>query len=126
MKNFFTELYYFTIKNAWASLYGALLLFAIFFSHFVNIPLIANYDFIFIFAVLVQFLLFFFKLENLEEIKVIFMFHIVATVMELFKTHPDIASWSYPQNSEAFFVIATVPLFTGFLYSAVGSYISRI
>jgi uncharacterized membrane protein YoaT (DUF817 family) len=45
--------------------------------------------------------------------------------MELFKTHPAIGSWTYPGLEGSTFVLATVPLFTGFLYSAVGSYISR-
>lgn len=45
--------------------------------------------------------------------------------MELFKTHPLIGSWTYPYAGDTLFVLLTVPLFTGFLYSAVGSYISR-
>lgn len=44
--------------------------------------------------------------------------------MELFKTSDTINSWTYP---EAFtFGIGNVPLFAGFMYSAVGSYIARI
>jgi uncharacterized membrane protein YoaT (DUF817 family) len=45
--------------------------------------------------------------------------------MELFKTSPAIGSWAYPDVSGAYFALGTVPLFTGFLYSAIGSYISR-
>jgi uncharacterized membrane protein YoaT (DUF817 family) len=48
---------------------------------------------------------------------------VVGTILELFKTHPEIASWSYPE--EAIFKIATVPLFSGFMYAAVGSYIAQ-
>ncbi|WP_449360792.1 DUF817 family protein [Alishewanella longhuensis] len=44
--------------------------------------------------------------------------------MELFKTSDAIGSWHYP---EAFiFGVGNVPLFTGFMYSAVGSYIARV
>ena len=44
--------------------------------------------------------------------------------MELFKTSDAIGSWTYP---EAYvFGIGNVPLFTGFMYSAVGSYIARV
>ncbi len=43
--------------------------------------------------------------------------------MELFKTSPGIGSWNYPEASSL--RIANVPLFTGFMYSAVGSYIAR-
>ncbi len=44
--------------------------------------------------------------------------------MELFKTAPGIGSWSYP---EPYLIgILGVPLFAGFMYSAVGSYIARV
>ena len=55
---------------------------------------------------------------------VIVVFHLVATIMELFKTSDAIASWFYPEDY--FFGIGNVPLFTGFMYSAVGSYITRV
>ena len=55
---------------------------------------------------------------------VIVVFHLVATVMELFKTSAAIGSWVYPED---FIIgIGNVPLLTGFMYSAVGSYIARI
>jgi uncharacterized membrane protein YoaT (DUF817 family) len=63
-----------------------------------------------------------FRIETLTEIKIIFLFHIIGFVLELYKTNPSIGSWSYPED--AFFKIATVPLFSGFMYAAVGSYIS--
>ena len=63
-----------------------------------------------------------FKLEKLEEAKVILIFHIVGTFMELFKTHAG--SWVYPEAN--LFRIGGVPLFSGFMYAAVGSYIARI
>jgi uncharacterized membrane protein YoaT (DUF817 family) len=53
---------------------------------------------------------------------VIAIFHVVSTIMELFKTH--MGSWTYP--GDAFFKIGGVPLFTGFMYACVGSYIARI
>ena len=44
--------------------------------------------------------------------------------MEVFKTSDQIGSWQYP---EAFVIgIGNVPLFAGFMYSAVGSYIARV
>jgi len=125
MKNLFTELYYFTIKSAWAALYGGLLLATILITQFVDIPFISRYDFIFLSAVAIQAVLLITRLETFEEARVIVLFHIVATVMEIFKTSPAIASWKYPEVDSAIFAIYTVPLFTGFLYSSVGSYISR-
>jgi uncharacterized membrane protein YoaT (DUF817 family) len=85
-----------------------------------NAPL-ARYDFLVLAAIIVQILLIAFKLETLEEAKVILLFHIVGTVMEIFKTAKG--SWIYPEASVL--RIGGVPLFTGFMYAAVGSYIAR-
>ena len=124
MKNLFHELLYFTIKQAYASLFGALLLVVILITKLLwhpSIP-IARYDFIFITAILIQVILILFKLETPKELKVILIFHVVGTVMEIFKTH--VGSWIYPE--ENLIRLYGVPLFSGFMYSAVGSYIARI
>ena len=63
-----------------------------------------------------------FRLETWAEAKVILIFHVVGTVMELFKTAAG--SWVYPEASVLH--IGAVPLFSGFMYAAVGSYIARV
>ena len=83
----------------------------------------ARYDFLFIAAILIQIILYVSKLETKDEVKVIFLFHIIGLVLELYKTSPSIGSWSYPESG--FLKIATVPLYSGFMYAAVGSYISQ-
>ena len=88
------------------------------------IDFLDRYDFLFLAAVAFQVLLLSFRLESPREAVVILIFHIVATVMELFKTSDGIRSWQYP---EPFLIgIGNVPLFAGFMYSAVGSYIARV
>jgi uncharacterized membrane protein YoaT (DUF817 family) len=82
---------------------------------------LARYDFLFLAAVAIQIGMLAFKLETLEEAKVILLFHVVGTVMEIFKT--GVGSWIYPEP--AFFRIAGVPLFSGFMYASIGSYIAR-
>ena len=62
-----------------------------------------------------------FRLETWEEAKVIFIFHVVGTAMGIFKT--SVGSWTYPEAS--ILRIGGVPLFTGFMYAAIGSYIAR-
>ncbi|PID83505.1 hypothetical protein CSB11_00850 [Candidatus Campbellbacteria bacterium] len=126
MKKYLKEFYFFTLKNAQASIFGAFLLSVIILTNYVDIPHIAKYDFIFISAILFQIFLLGTKAESFKEVKVILIFHIVATIMEIFKTSDQIASWAYPELDKTVFTLFTVPLFTGFLYSAVGSYISRI
>ena len=125
MQSALAELWYFFVANLRASHFGVFLLSIFLLTEVVTVPFVSRYDFIFIAAVGFQLCALIFHFEQPKEFFVIFLFHILATVMELFKTNPDIGSWTYPAAGSALFVIATVPLFSGFLYSAVGSYISR-
>lgn len=117
------ELWLFGLKQANAAIFGGAMLGAIVFTKYVEIDFITRYDFLFLFAVSVQALLIALRYEHRGEILMIAIFHILATGMELFKTSPEIGSWQYPDK--AVFMIATVPLFAGFMYSAVGSYLAR-
>ena len=113
----------FGVKQGWACLFGAIML-ALLLGTFLWYPksaALARYDFLFLAALAVQALMLIFKLETWEEAKVIFIYHIVGTMMEIFKT--AVGSWIYPEP--AFFRIGGVPLFTGFMYAAVGSFIAR-
>ncbi len=60
-------------------------------------------------------------LETWDELKAISLFHLVGFVLEVFKTSSNIQSWAYPDF--AYTKLFNVPLFTGFMYAAVGSYI---
>ena len=114
----------FGIKQAWACLFGGAmlgLLLATFLWYPDSAP-VSRYDFLVIGAVLIQVLMVWTGLETLEEAKVILVFHITGTVMELFKTAHG--SWIYPE--ESVLRIGAVPLFTGFMYAAVGSYLARV
>ena len=117
------ELLIFGVLQAWACLFAGVLLGFILLTKF-SYPSwmpIARYDFLLLVAVTTQVALLALKFERIEEAKVILIFHVVATVMELFKTAKG--SWVYPDANVI--RIAGVPLFSGFLYSAVGSYIAR-
>jgi uncharacterized membrane protein YoaT (DUF817 family) len=118
------EFLVFGLKQAWACLFGGLMLAAVIATHYLwpQGSAFARYDFLFLFALGVQLAMLAFKLEKFEEAKVILIFHLVGTVMELFKTHAG--SWVYPEAN--LFRIGGVPLFSGFMYAAVGSYIARI
>lgn len=119
-----SEFLHFGFKQAWACLFGGLMLAALVITKLLwspDLPL-SRYDFMFIFAIAVQIAFVRLRLETPQEIKVIFIFHIVGTVMEIFKTH--MGSWAYPE--ENLIRIGGVPLFSGFMYSAVGSYIARV
>ncbi len=118
------EFLWFGLKQAWACLFGGALL-ALIIGTYLFWPLgsvVSRYDFLVVGAVAIQALMLLFKLETWEEAKVIFLFHIAGTVMELFKTYHG--SWIYPEDS--LLRIGAVPLFSGFMYAAVGSYIARV
>jgi len=117
------EFLVFGLKQAWACLFGGLMLGMILFTRlwWPDIGL-ARYDVWFLAALLIQLGMLVFRLETLEEAKVILIFHVVGTGMELFKTAAG--SWIYPE--EAFFRLGGVPLFSGFMYACVGSYMARI
>lgn len=123
-KYHWNEFLRFGLKEANASIFGGFLLAVMVITHFwYPITCIHRYDFIFLSAVAFQIVLIITRMETLRESLVIIIFHVVATLMELFKTSDSIQSWVYP---EAYiFGIGNVPLFTGFMYSAVGSYIAR-
>ena len=108
-----------------SALFGILLLFAFVLTHQMNWPMagIYRYDILLAYALVIQVFLVYFKLETRREVWVITVFHVMAMAMELFLTHPQVGSWHYPE--QAIFRIANVPLFAGFMYSAVGSFIAR-
>ena len=113
----------FGLKQGWACLFGAAMLGLLLATHLwwpAHAP-IARYDALTVAAVAIQILMLRFGLETWEEAKVILLFHVTGTVMELFKT--SVGSWMYPEPS--LLRIAGVPLFTGFMYAAIGSYIAR-
>jgi uncharacterized membrane protein YoaT (DUF817 family) len=124
VRQFWFEFVMFGIKQAWACLYGGTML-VLLVATMVFWPkegaILTRYDFLFVAALLLQILLITLKVERWEEVKVIFVFHLVGTCMEIFKTH--MGSWSYP--GEGFMKIGGVPLFTGFMYACIGSYIAR-
>jgi uncharacterized membrane protein YoaT (DUF817 family) len=113
----------FGIKQGWACLFGAMMVALIVGTHlwYPRGGGLSRYDFMFLAALVIQGAMLAFKLETWEEAKVILIYHVVGTVMEVFKT--DVGSWIYPEPS--IFRIAGVPLFSGFMYAAIGSYIAR-
>lgn len=118
------EFLLFGFKQGWACLFGALML-ALLVSTHLFYPRgfwLPRYDFLTLSAVLIQLAMLRFRLETWDEAKVILAFHAAGTAMEIFKT--GAGSWIYPEPS--YLHIGGVPLFSGFMYASVGSYIARI
>lgn len=118
------ELVMFILKQAWACLFAILLLAAIITTKAIwntDWP-IARYDALVVIAITIQAAMLFFKLETWDEAKVILLFHLTGTAMELFKVNAG--SWSYPEAG--ILKVMGVPLFSGFMYAAVGSFMARV
>lgn len=120
-RRFLAEFLYFGIKQARACLFAGL-----FFAAVLLIPRngllgIPRYDLLLLVALGLQAWMVASKLESLDELKAITLFHLLGFALEAFKTSAAIRSWAYPDL--AYTKVLGVPLFSGFMYAAVGSYI---
>lgn len=118
------DLLMFVLKQGWACLFGFLMLGGLLVTDRFwpdDAPL-ARYDLLFLYALSLQIGFLVFRLETPKEAKVILLFHLTGTAMELFKVNAG--SWAYPED--AVLKLYGVPLFSGFMYAAVGSYMARV
>jgi uncharacterized membrane protein YoaT (DUF817 family) len=120
----FVELAVFVLKQAWACVFGAAFLAVLVATKlwYPDDALVARNDFLVLAAITIQVLMLVFRLETLREAGVIVIFHAVGTVMELFKT--SVGSWVY--DGEGLLHLGGVPLYSGFMYAAIGSYMVRV
>ena len=85
-----------------------------------ELPL-TRYDAMLIYVVLLQILLVWVRFETWRELLVICSFHVLGLALEIFKV--SIGSWNYPDAG--LIRLAGVPIFSGFMYASVGSYICQ-
>lgn len=118
------EFIMFTLKQGWAAIFGILLLGGMIVSTWIWQPdwPLARYDALLIYAVSVQALLLAAGMESWREVRVILLFHLTGTVMEVFKV--QMGSWAYP--GDGLIKLWGVPLFSGFMYASVGSFMARV
>ncbi|MTK64593.1 MAG: DUF817 domain-containing protein [Methanobacterium sp.] len=114
------ELFCFGFKQLASCLFAGSFLALLVVSSHIRIPGVLRYDFLFLGAVAIQLLLVLFRLESWRDVGVLSLFHLLGVGLELFKTAPSIHSWSYPEP--AVFKLGSVPLYSGFMYAAVASY----
>lgn len=117
------EFLIFGLKEARACIFAGLFFTVLFLSNHIPLFGLPRYDFIFLAAIAIQVWLVWQRFETKDEVLTLCAFHALGLILELFKTHPSIGSWSYPE--EAFLKIGPVPLYSGFMYAAVASYICQ-
>jgi uncharacterized membrane protein YoaT (DUF817 family) len=115
------ELWWFGVKEARACLFAGLFFAAVFLVPRAGLFGIPRYDLLLIIALAIQAWMLWAKIETIDELKAISLFHVLGFGLEVFKTSDAIRSWSYPDF--AYTKLFGVPLFSGFMYAAVGSYI---
>jgi uncharacterized membrane protein YoaT (DUF817 family) len=115
------EFWYFGIKQARACLFVGLFFAAVFAIPRGGLLGIPRYDALLLIALAIQAWMVWAKLETWDEVKAITLFHLIGFALEVFKTSAGIRSWSYPEF--AYTKLFGVPLFSGFMYAAIGSYI---
>jgi uncharacterized membrane protein YoaT (DUF817 family) len=121
IERFVVEFFYFGVKEARACLFAGLFFLSVFLVPRAGLVSIPRYDLLLIIALAIQAWMVWAKLETIDELKAISVFHVVGFALEVFKTSGSIQSWSYPDF--AYTKLFGVPLFSGFMYAAVGSYV---
>lgn len=112
---------WFGIKEARACLFAGLFFMAMFAVPRDGLLGLPRYDVLLVIALLIQGWMLWARLETLDELKAITLFHLLGFALEVFKTSDAIGSWSY--QDFGYTKLFGVPLFSGFMYASVGSYI---
>jgi uncharacterized membrane protein YoaT (DUF817 family) len=120
-KNFLLEFLAFGVKNALSCLFPAFIFFLLAVSNVLRVPHIPRYDLLLMACIGMQAAMYFTKLETRDEILVITLFHLLGLGMEIFKVHKG--SWSYPEF--AYTKVYGVPLYSGFMYASVASFVCQ-
>lgn len=85
----------------------------------VRLEWIARYDLVLVLCVLFQVGMLALKIETPREFATIFAFHAMGVSLEIFKVNHG--GWAYPE--EAWCKLAGVPMYSGFMYASVGSFL---
>lgn len=115
------QLFAFGYEQAMSCIFAVIVFAVLAVSRYIPVPFIYRYDVILVVLLLVQYLMYRFRLETWDEIKVICLFHIIGLALELYKVH--MGSWAYPE--QGWTKVFGVPLYSGFMYASVASYLCQ-
>lgn len=115
------NLFYFGYMQAVSCLFPVIIFLTLALTKYIEVPSIARYDLILLICLAAQILMIHFKYETADEVKVIFVFHIIGLALELYKV--QMGSWAYPE--EGISKVFGVPLYSGFMYASVASYMCQ-
>ncbi|MCX7423884.1 MAG: DUF817 family protein [Planctomycetia bacterium] len=123
MRDVAFEFLLFGLKQARACIFAGSFFVVLILSKLLPLDPLPRYDFILLAAIVLQAGFLLTRVESIQEGIVLGLFHLIGLILELFKTHPAIGSWSYPEFG--YTKLGTVPLYSGFMYAAVASYMCQ-
>ncbi|HEY4551862.1 MAG TPA: DUF817 domain-containing protein [Bacillaceae bacterium] len=108
-------------EQALSCLFPVVVFASLAFTQMMPLPFLPRYDWLLIIFLVMQGWMVRSGLETRDELKVITLFHLIGLALEVYKVH--MGSWSYPE--EGYFKIFGVPLYSGFMYASVASYLCQ-
>lgn len=121
VRRFVRELLVFGIKNALSCLFPVYIFAVLLLTKHVGIEGLPRYDLLLILCLAMQAFLYVSGMETKDELKVICLFHVLGVAMEIWKVNHG--QWSYPDFAYA--KVMGVPLFSGFMYASVASFLTQ-
>jgi len=112
---------HFTYQEAMSCLFPVYIFVSLALSRLIEIPGLPRYDLLLLLCLGFQVWMVRSGLESRDELRVITVFHLIGLCLELFKVR--MGSWSYPE--EAYSKVWGVPLYSGFMYASVASYLCQ-
>jgi uncharacterized membrane protein YoaT (DUF817 family) len=117
----FVQLLHFGYHQAMSCIFPVAIFGTLSLSTIIKVPFLPRYDVILLVLLTVQFLMVRSGLETRDELKVICVFHLIGLALEIFKVR--MGSWSYPEFGWT--KVFGVPLYSGFMYASVASYMCQ-
>lgn len=118
----FVQLLHFGYHQAMSCIFPVAVFGTLALTSVIEIPFLYRYDAILLILLGMQYLMYRSGLETRDEIKVIGVFHIIGLVLELYKVW--MGSWSYPEAG--YTKLLGVPLYSGFMYASVASFMCQV
>lgn len=121
VRRFAQELLVFGVKNALACLFPVFIFAMLLLTKNYESSVLPRYDLLLVACLAMQVFMVVSGLETTDELKVICLFHVLGLAMEIYKVNHG--AWSYP--SFTYTKVLGVPLFSGFMYASVASYLTQ-
>lgn len=115
------QLFHFGWQQVLACLFPIVIFGSLALTKFIIVSFLPRYDLLLLICLMMQWWMVRSGLETKDELKVITLFHVIGLTLEIFKV--NMGSWTYPE--EGYMKVFGVPLYSGFMYASVASYLCQ-